>query len=65
VVTCSNVDHALKILTNGDHHGFDVILVHAAKAAARGFDFRAIIEANLLIPVIYCTYVLISFMHGI
>jgi hypothetical protein len=41
-------------LTSGQHKGFDVILVHAAKAAAAGFDFRAIVEANLLIPVIYC-----------
>jgi hypothetical protein len=39
---------------SGEHQGFDVILVHAAKAAASGFDFRAIIEANLHIPVIYC-----------
>ncbi|RCV09743.1 hypothetical protein SETIT_2G054000v2 [Setaria italica] len=53
VVVCSNVAYALKSLTNGNLEGFDVILVHAAKAAACGFNFRAIVEANLLIPVIY------------
>ncbi|CAM0151164.1 unnamed protein product [Urochloa decumbens] len=53
VVVCSTVTHALKSLTSGDLTGFDVILAHAAKAAACGFDFRGIVEADLLIPVIY------------
>ncbi|CAL5091146.1 unnamed protein product [Urochloa decumbens] len=53
VVVCSTVTHALKSLTSGDLIGFDVILAHAAKAAACGFDFRGIVEADLLIPVIY------------
>ena len=54
VVTCSTVAYALKSLTTGKLKGFDVVLAHAAKAAACGFDFRAIVEADLLIPVIYC-----------
>ncbi|CAM0150561.1 unnamed protein product [Urochloa decumbens] len=53
VVVCSTVTHALKSLTSGDLTGFDVILAHAAKAAACGFDFRGIVEADLLVPVIY------------
>ncbi|PVH63527.1 hypothetical protein PAHAL_2G048000 [Panicum hallii] len=53
VVTCSTVAYALKSLTTGKLKGFDVVLAHAAKAAACGFDFRAIVEADLLIPVIY------------
>ncbi|CAM0151166.1 unnamed protein product [Urochloa decumbens] len=53
VVVCSTITHALKSLTSGDLIGFDVILAHAAKAAACGFDFRGIVEADLLIPVIY------------
>ena len=54
VVTCSTVAYALKSLTTGKLKGFDVVLAHAAKAAACGFDFRAIVEADLLLPVIYC-----------
>uniref|UniRef100_K4A2A2 Response regulatory domain-containing protein n=1 Tax=Setaria italica TaxID=4555 RepID=K4A2A2_SETIT len=53
VVRCSSVAYALKSFTSGDLEGFDVILVHAANAAACGFDFRAIVETDLLIPVIY------------
>ncbi|CAN6213292.1 unnamed protein product [Urochloa humidicola] len=53
VVRCSSTAHALKSLRNRELKGFDAILVHAAKAAVCGFDFRAIIEADLLIPVIY------------
>ncbi|CAL4900419.1 unnamed protein product [Urochloa decumbens] len=53
VVVCSTVTYALKSLTSGDLTGFDVILTHATKAAACGFDFRGIVEADLLIPVIY------------
>nr|XP_034607205.1 uncharacterized protein LOC117867002 isoform X1 [Setaria viridis] len=40
-----------KSLTSGDLKGFDVILVHAAKAAACSFDFHAIMEADLLISI--------------
>ena len=54
MVTCSTVVYALKSLTTGKLKGFDVVLAHAAKAAACGFDFRAIVEADLLLPVIYC-----------
>ncbi|CAN6165313.1 unnamed protein product [Urochloa humidicola] len=53
VVPCGSVTHALKSLTSGEFEGFDVILAHAAKAAACGFDFRAIVEADLLTPVVY------------
>ncbi|CAN6213287.1 unnamed protein product [Urochloa humidicola] len=53
VVPCASVTHALKSLTSGEFKDFDVILAHAAKAAACGFDFRAIIEADLLTPVVY------------
>ncbi|OEL28625.1 hypothetical protein BAE44_0010356 [Dichanthelium oligosanthes] len=45
--------HVLKKLTSGDLRGIDAILIHAGKAAACGFDFRAIVEADLRIPVIY------------
>ncbi|CAN6181456.1 unnamed protein product [Urochloa humidicola] len=53
VVPCGSVTNALKSLTSGELEGFDVILAHAAKAAACGFDFRAIVEADLLTPVVY------------
>nr|CAB3452108.1 unnamed protein product [Digitaria exilis] len=49
----STVAHALKSLSTLKLNGIDVVLVHAAKAAACGFNFRAIIEADLGIPVIY------------
>ncbi|CAN6165321.1 unnamed protein product [Urochloa humidicola] len=51
-VRCSSAARALKSLGNHELEGFDAILVHAAKATACGFD-RAIVEADLLIPVIY------------
>nr|CAB3455834.1 unnamed protein product [Digitaria exilis] len=49
----STVAHALKSLSTLKLKGIDVVLVHAAKAATCGFNFRAIIEADLGIPVIY------------
>ncbi|CAL5091099.1 unnamed protein product [Urochloa decumbens] len=52
-VICSSVTRALKSLTSDEHAGFDAILVHAAKVAAYGFNFHAIIETDLHIPVIY------------
>jgi hypothetical protein len=55
VVRCGSVAHALKSLSGGGLAGFDVILVHAANVATCGFDFRAIVETDMLIPVVYCT----------
>ncbi|CAL5066820.1 unnamed protein product [Urochloa decumbens] len=52
-VICSSVTCALKSLTSDEHTGFDAILVHAAKVATYGFNFRAIIETDLHIPIIY------------
>ncbi|CAN6328364.1 unnamed protein product [Urochloa humidicola] len=52
-VRCSSTFRALKSLRNRELEGFDAILVHPVKATACNFDFRAIIEAELLIPVIY------------
>ncbi|XP_066391949.1 two-component response regulator ORR33-like [Miscanthus floridulus] len=53
VVTCPSLPYALKGLSDDRFRDIDVVLVHAAKAAKCGFDFRGIVESDLRIPVVY------------
>ncbi|PUZ51795.1 hypothetical protein GQ55_6G218400 [Panicum hallii var. hallii] len=50
VTTCGCPISALKVLTKNK---LDVVLTNSVDAAACGFDFRAIVESNLGIPVLY------------
>ncbi|CAL5005867.1 unnamed protein product [Urochloa decumbens] len=53
VDTCGSPTSAMKLLTRYKHKSFDVVLTNAVKAAACGFNFRAIVESDLCIPVFY------------
>ncbi|KAJ1287993.1 hypothetical protein BS78_02G054100 [Paspalum vaginatum] len=53
VVTCGSPISALRLLSRDKNKDIDVVLAHAEKVATSGFDFRAIIETDLYIPVIY------------
>ncbi|XP_062191310.1 two-component response regulator ORR33-like [Phragmites australis] len=53
VATCGSPSSALKFLTGDKIKDVDVVLVDAKKVATCGFDFRAIVEPDLRVPVIY------------
>ncbi|XP_021321379.1 two-component response regulator ORR33 [Sorghum bicolor] len=52
VATCETPASAVKLLT-GRLKDADVVFIDALRAASCGFDFRAMVEPNMCIPVIY------------
>jgi hypothetical protein len=55
VATCETPASAVKLLT-GRLKDADVVFIDALRAASCGFDFRAMVEPNMCIPVIYCKH---------
>ncbi|KAK3123591.1 hypothetical protein QOZ80_8AG0633240 [Eleusine coracana subsp. coracana] len=54
VLTCGSPSSALKLLSAEDKiKDIDVVLADAKKATTCGFDFKAIVERDLRIPVLY------------
>ncbi|KAL6661307.1 hypothetical protein ACP70R_000691 [Stipagrostis hirtigluma subsp. patula] len=53
VATCGSPISALRMLAGEKLKGVHVVLTSAEKAAACGFDFKAIVEPDLRIPVVY------------
>ena len=58
VTTCGSPTSALQVLTKSK---LDAVLTNVFSAVACGFDFRAIVESNLGIPVLYCKHTTIKF----
>lgn len=56
VASCGSPISALRLLSGDKIKDVHVVLVNAEKATTCGFDFRAIVETDLCIPVIYCKH---------